>query len=1025
MKKLIFTFCLLVFTSYFVEAQNKRITGTIKEADTGLPIVGASVSVVGTKSSSSSGFDGDYSIEAKEGDILLFSYIGFKTIRLKVTGTTVNVKMDTETSTLNEVVVIGSLGRALDKSSLGYSVQTVKGQEVADTQRPNFANALQGRVAGLTVTSSTGAPGASATIQLRGVNSISSSNTPLYIVDGLPVNNETLNQGSLISDANNRNQDYTNRGADINPEDIESFTILKGPEAAALYGMQAGNGAIVITTKKGRKGVGRATYSTNTRLDQIYRLPKIQNVYQRGANGITNTDFRRQLGERFAPETKFHDNIGNFFKTGVLTTHNLSFEGGNENSSYRLSVSNLNQEGITPNTSYDRLTASLNATTRISRKFKSEATFNFTRSENNKASKGGSGGLTGNNGYLLTLLGWPQNVDVRDYLNTDGSRKLITSGALDTETDNPFWDVQKNLATDWNNRFITNIGLLYDPTPWLNITARVGWDVNSGQGFRAIHPESTGGRATGGFIETYYNNTSNLNTTLLATASKSFGKFNTKILLGNAINDNYNRILSTSGSRFLEPGFNFINNADPTTHRSQERIVQSKVIGFFSELNFDYDKIIFLSLTGRKDWTSVLPNPFFYPSASTSFMFTNLRGLKDKKTLSYGKIRVSYAEAANIPAPYSAVPVYQPQSTTNGGYAYGVTGANPNLEPEFRKAFEFGTELKFFNDRLGLDVSVYSTKTVDALLRNLRLSYGTGFVLTTTNFSDLRNEGLEVTVNATPIKSRNFNWDLNVNFNKTRSELLRLPKEVIEFYNSDTWLYQNVRGGVRVGDQLTTITAQDYLRNNAGQVLIDPSTGFPIKNQSTNFSIAGDRNPDFVIGFQNTFKYKNFSLSVLLDLRKGGDIFNATEFWMYQNGISTRTLDREQPRVVQGVLRDGLENTVAPTQNNIMITPYLQNEYYRSGSIDSDFIEKDINWLRMRDVTLSYRLPSDILKKTVFKSIALNVTMTDAFVITNYTGADPSVNGLNASAGGAGGVGFDFGTVSNPRGLNFGVRLGF
>jgi outer membrane receptor protein involved in Fe transport len=496
-------------------------------------------------------------------------------------------------------------------------------------------------------------------------------------------------------------------------------------------------------------------------------------------------------------------------------------------------------------------------------------------------------------------------------------------------------------------------------------------------------------------------------------------------MVGNAINDNYFRILSTSGSKYFDPNFNSINNTDATTQRSQERIIQSRIIGFFTELNFDYDKIVFLSLTGRKDWTSALPEPFFYPSANTSFMFTNLPGLKDKKILSYGKIRVSYAEAANIPSPYSAVPVFTPQLTTNGGYAYGVTGANPNLIPEFRKAIEFGTELKFFEDRLGLDVTVYSTKTVDPLLKNMRLSYGTGFVLTTANFGDLRNEGLEITLNATPVKTANFSWDLNLNFNKTRSEVLNLPAAVAEYYASDTWLYNNVRGGVKVGGPTTSITAMDYLRNDAGQILVDPSTGYPIKNPSTTFSVVGDRNPDFVLGFQNTFKYKNISLSVLLDIRKGGDIFNGTEFWMYQNGISPRTLDREQPRVVQGVLRDGLENSATPTQNNIMVTPYLQNEYYRSGAIDSDFIEKDINWLRMRDITLSYRMPSEILKKTVIKSLSLNITMTDAFMISNYTGADPAVNGLNASAGGAGGVGFDFGTVSTPRGLNMGVKLGF
>jgi TonB-linked SusC/RagA family outer membrane protein len=1011
---------LLVQTSF---AQTKAINGTVKNKADGIPISGVTVLVKGTTKSSVTDFDGKYAIMAVPSDILIFSYIGFETKELKVTGTTLNIVLSEGSQNLKEVVIMGSMGRSLDKSSLGYAAQSVKGEEIADTQRANFANALQGRVAGLTVTSSTGAPGSSAAIQLRGVNSLSGNNSPLYIVDGLPVSNETLDQGLMISNAPNRNQDYTNRGADINPEDIESITILKGPEAAALYGMQAGNGAIVITTKKGKKGVGRVSYSTNTRLDQIYRFPKTQSVYQRGADGITNTDYRRQLGSAFDPDTKFYDNVGNFFRVANSTTHNLSFEAGTETTSYRLSVSNLDQEGVTPNTAYNRSTASLNATAKISSKFKSEGTLSFTKSDNQKASKGGSGGLTGSNGYLLTLLGWPQNLDVRDYLNTDGSRKKITSGALDTETDNPFWDVNKNLSKDFNYRFVTNVGLIYDPTSWLNLTTRVGWDVNSGQGYRAVHPESTGGISSGGFIETYYNSTSNLNTTFLATAKKSFGKFNSKIMVGNAVNDNYFRILSTSGNKFFDPNFNSINNTDATTQRSQERIIQSRVIGFFSEFNIDYDKIIFLSLTGRKDWVSVLPEPFFYPSVSTSFMFSNLPSLKGGKTFSYGKIRASYAEAANIPSPYSAVPVFQPQLTTAGGYAYGVTGANPNLVPEFRKSFEFGTELKFFSNRIGLDVTVYRTKTVDPILKNMRLSYGTGFVLTSANFGDLRNEGLEITLNASPVKTANFSWDLNANFNKTRSELLNLPSAVTEYYLSDTWLYANVRGGVKVGGPLTTITAMDYLRNKEGQILIDPSTGYPLKDP--NFVVAGDRNPDFVLGFQNTFKYKNLSLSLLLDIRKGGDIFNGTEFWMYQNGISTRTLDREIPRVVQGVLRDGLENTATPTQNNILVSPYNQNEYYRSGSIDSDFIEKDVNWLRMRDITLSYRMLPENLKKTVFESLSFNITMTDAFMITNYTGADPAVNGVNASSGGAGGTGFDYGAVSTPRGLNIGVKLGF
>ncbi|MBE8723500.1 SusC/RagA family TonB-linked outer membrane protein [Flavobacterium hungaricum] len=1025
MKKKFLILLLFIFGILTSYSQNNIVKGKVTDG-TGNTLPGANIAVQETNDQTSTGADGTFSIKANPGQVLLVTYIGFNTKEVIVNGTNLTIVISESAQTLNNVTVVGAMGIVRNKSSLGYSVQEVKGKEIAETQRPNFATALQGRVAGLTVTSTSGAPGASAAIQLRGVNSLSGSNSPLYVIDGLPVSNETMNQELTISNAPNRTQDYTNRGADINPDDIESVVILKGPEAAALYGMQAGNGAIVITTKKGKKGVGRLTYSTNTRFDNIYRFPETQKVYQRGSDGVNNPDYRRQFGTAYPEGTKLYNNLENFFKTGVSTTHNLSFEAGTETTSYRLSLANLEQEGVVPNTGYSRLTANLNATAKLSPKLRSEASFNFTKSDNQKAAKGAGAavqipGVT-SAGYLLSLLAWPANDDASDYLNADGTRRKITSGALDAENDNPFWDVNKNLSEDFNNRFITNVGLVYDPYSWLNITGRVGWDVNSAQGYRAIHPESYAGIASGGYLESYYSNTSNLNTTLLVTGKKSFGKFNTKIMVGNSVNDNSYRILSTTGSKFFDPNFYSINNTDATTQRSQERIIESKIIGFFSEVSLDYNKIAYLTLTGREDWTSVLPDPFFYPSVSTSFVFSNLNGLKDKETFSYGKIRASYAEAANIPSPYSAEPVFTPQLTTDGGYAYGVTGANPNLKPEFRKSFELGTELKFFNNRIGLDVAVYSTKTIDPILKNMRLSYGTGFVVTSANFGDLQNQGLEITLNATAVKKENFSWDVSANFSKTQSKLLNLPSVISEYYVSDTWLYGNVRGGVTVGNPLTTLTGNDYLRNNNGDPLIDPNTGYALKDP--NFKIVGDRNPDFMLGLQNTFVYKNMSLSFLLDIRKGGDIYNATEFYLYQNGLSTKTLDRGQTRIVKGVLRDGLENSATPTQNNIPVRPSVQNEYYRTGAIDADFIEKDINWLRMRDITLSYQMPSEILKKTFINNLSLYLTMTDVFIITNYTGADPAVNGTNASVGGAGGTGFDFGTLSTPRGLNLGLKIG-
>ena len=1002
-------------------SQDLTVKGKVSDPN-GNSLPGVNVLVKGTNIGSSTGGDGSYVIKAEKGAILVISFIGFDTKEVKVTGPSMNIVLNEGSQSLKEVVIVGSLGRTLDKSSLGYSAQSLKGKEIADTQRPNFANAMQGRVAGLTVTSTSGAPGASTAIQLRGVNSISGSNTPLYIVDGLPVSNQTLSQGSLISDQANRNQDYTNRGADINPDDIETITILKGPEAAALYGIDAGNGAIVITTKKGRKGVGRISYTSNTRFEKIYRFPETQNVYQRGSAGLNATTGTSAFGTKYAPGTKLYDNVGDFFQTGISNQHNLSFDSGNEKGTYRLSFANLDQSGVVPNTAYNRLNLSINSTAKINDKLSSEAIFSYTKTSNRKASKGAGS-------YLTNLLNWPVNDNASNYLvpNEAGgyTRRRITDASVAAEFDNPYWDIYKNPAEDFNNRFVANVGLIYDPTTWLNITGKGGYDVIAGRGYRAVHPDSNAGLSGGGYIESYYNNATVLNTNILATATHSFGKFNAKLLVGNGYTDSYQSIISTQGNKFILKDFNSINNTDPSTQRSQERLIRKRVIGLFSEASIDYDKTVYLTLTGRNDWSSTLPkgnNSFFYPSISTAFVFTNIGGLKDKKILSYGKLRASWANVGKDATPYVTEAAFESKPITGGGFGYGFFGPNTALKPEFRASYEFGTELKFFNDRIGLDVAVYSSSTIDPIVSNLRSSYGSGFVLSNVNFGELLNEGLEVTFNAKVIKSENFQWDFNANFTKTSSEVIDL--EVPEYYLSDTWIVGNVRGGLSKGNPITTITGMPYATNTAGQVLIDGS-GYPIKAAAEKNSVVGDRNPDFMLGLQNSFSYKNLSLSFLLDIRKGGDVFNGVEYNLRTTGYSLNTLDREAPLVVKGVMKDGLENSATPTVNNIQITPYYQNGYYGSGYNEIDFIEKDVNWIKMRDITLSYRLPSEIIQKSkLFNSLSFNFTVTDAFLITNYSGADPSVNGTNASTGGAGGVGFDVGTLSTPRGYNFSVKIG-
>ncbi|MGO4820551.1 MULTISPECIES: SusC/RagA family TonB-linked outer membrane protein [unclassified Flavobacterium] len=1027
MKKL-FLISLLFLLVQTAFAQTQTITGTVKNKADGIPIPGVTVLIKGTTKSSVTDLDGKYAIVAAPTDVLVFSYIGFETKEFKATSSTINLNLSEGAESLKEVTVTGAFGINRPKASLGYATQGVKGADIADTQRENFVNALQGRIAGLTVTSTSGSPGASAAIQLRGVNSMSGNNSPLFIVDGLPISNSTLDQGLLISNGPNRDTDYTNRGADINPDDIESVTVLKGPEAAALYGIEAGNGAIVITTKKGKSGKGTLTYSTDIRLDDVYRFPETQQVYQRGYNGISDANYRRHFGEAYGSDAVLYDNINNFFETGVKKTNSLTFDAGNDLMTYRLSMSNIDQTGVVPNSAYNRLNLSLSGTAKISSKLKSEATFSYIKSETDKTSKGAGG-------FLLNLLTFPANEDVTNYLNPDGTRYKITDGTNDTEVDNPLFEVNKNRGNDKNNRILTNVSLTYDPLSWLSFTGRFGIDANATQGFKSVHPESSRsaigigsgtGISTGGYFEQYTDQSNNYNYLAFGTAKKTIGKFNGLLRVGVARLENNYKILSTKGEKFYESDVMTINNTDPTTQRSQERIIKRRVDGIFGEFTVDYDKTLFLTLTGRNDVSSTLPranNSFFYPSSSLSFVFTELDGLNNSDVISYGKLRASYARVANDAKPYSISPTYETKPTTGGGFGYSVTGANPNLQAEMNTSTELGTEMRFFKDRLGLDVAVYQRKTDNSIVNNMRLSYGTGFVLTAYNFGSLRNRGIEITMTASPVITNDFSWDILANFTKTNSELLSLPPTLSEYYTSDTWLYGNVRGGAKVGSPLTTFTGYTNLRNDNGDILINPSNGQPVRDQS--FPIIGDRNPDFVIGLQNSFAYKNFKLSFLLDIRKGGDIYNGTAAYLYTQGLSTKTLDREQPLILNGVLQDGLENTATPTQNNIQISPYYQNEYYNINYVDSDFIERDINWLRMRDITLSYRMPSEVLQRTkVFSSISMYLTVTDAFMITNYTGADPAVNGLNASSGGAGGTGFDYGVLSTPRGFNLGFKFG-
>ena len=998
-------------------AQPRTVTGRVT-SEQGDPMGSVSVIIKGTSQGTMTRVDGNYTIRVAVGQILVFRLIGNAPEERTVGATDVITVTLRRVATQLDAMVVTALGQTAQVRTLGTSQQSVEGAAISETQRQNFVNALQGRVAGVEVTSSSGVPGASSSITIRGVSSISSSNQPLMIVDGLPLDNKTLNTGVLASDApgsatafSNRGVDFTNRAADINPDDIESLTVLKGPEASALYGIDAANGAIVITTKRGRAGTGGFEYSSSIKMESTRNTPELQRTY-----GLTSNAGFSYFGAPYAAGTTFYDNIDGFFRTALTQRHNLAFSGAAPENriNYRVAMSADKQEGVVPNSDYSRINLTGASQSQVNRWLRADLSMQYALANNNQAYKG-------DNGPLIGLLLWPQTDNAKDWLTPAGNRRRLTTAAASGETDNPYFNVGKNRINSKNSRLVTNLGLIATPFSWVNVKSNIGMDSYTNENSILRHPESVYGNTYNGVLDEANDITRNLTAQTLVNFERYDITSDLSIngLVGNQVSDFKSTTAALKGQDFLDPNFVSINNTNLRTNRTT--LLQRRLVSLFSSATLNYKDYLYLTGTLRNDWTSTIPqerNSFMYPSISGSFVFTDaFPSLKQYLT---GRLRGGYAEVGKDARPYAFRPSLEYKTTSYGGYGYGFTGPNLGLKPEFARSYEFGTELGFFKDRLGVDVTWYRKQTKDQIVNDIRGSYATGFILFNLNGAVTRNEGWEVTMRGTPVETRMIAWDVQANFERARGKVLALPNALPESYVSDTWLFGNVRNGTAPGLSTRSLTGLFYLRNNKGDILIDPTTGLPLR--STIFIDGGyDRQPDYTIGLTNTFRHRRWTLNFLVDIRKGGDVLNATEQFLTARGLSKRTLDREKPRVIAGVLRDGKENSATPTQNTIVVIPAVQTQFYTSIS-EELFIEKDINWLRMRDITLRYQLPRGFLRT---RDASVFVTGTDLFLITNYSGLDPIVNGNTAAVGGSGASGIDYGNFPMPRGFTFGFKVGF
>jgi len=1012
-----------------LSAQDITVKGTVTD-ENGEPVAGAAVLIKGTNTGVQADLDGAYSISVPSDAILSFSAISFQTLDVQVRGRTIlNVTLQEDAERLSEATVTAEFGMKRISRAVGSSVQNVKASDIADSGRESFVNALQGRIAGMTVTATSGVPGASTSVILRSATSISGNNQPLFVIDGVPINNKTLSGGTdfAYADAVSMYQmDFSSRGNDINPEDIESMTVLKGAAAAALYGSDASNGAIIITTKKGSAGRGKVSYSNSLRWDKAYGWPEIQKKYANGAYGATNYYFTSRSGGEYPSDIPLYDNVSALLQTGFSQTHNLSVEGGTDKVTVRGAVSYTGTKGVVKTTDYDRFNVTLSGRADVTNWLNFEAKMEYVKTGNTKASKGLYG-------TLWRAMRWPVTDDMSNWLADDGQMRLPDI-YVDTDLLNPLFALNKNVNHDEVDRLMGSFMVNITPSRQTFLRATYGSDFSVGEYKVYTHPywgdrsSSSYGLGTLNYSKPTYKDNS---LDIIAGYNNEWDKFTFSAHAGYHQKENGEYVFSIYGDTFSVIDFYSISNCLPSSIISRTKTTRRRIQAISARAEFGYNNMAFITLSARNDWSSTLPkdnNHYFYPSIEAAFIATELPFLKDNDAVSYLKLKGAATKVGKDATPLSIYPSLETTDDWGGGFRYGYTGPNTSLKPEMNTSQEVGFEGRFLNDRINADFTYFWTRCSNQYITGFRMSYATGFVLNNMNVGTFTTNGWEAHIDGDILRlSNGLRWNLGLNIDHSTSEVTSLPDNVTEYYNAYTWVVGNTRNGLSVGNPITTITGLAYQRNDRGDILINPATGIPYTD--SDWSILGDRQPKFSLGITSSMSYKQFRLSALLSGKMGASVLNGTKYDMMSTGSSWESVSlRESPEIVfKGVLKDGKENTDNPTVNTIAVNMGHYGSNVWGGAYEPWF-EKNVHYLRLSEVRLSYRVPQRwLLTATRGFVSAANVWVkgSDLYTWTNYSGFDPVGNSNSAALGGTGGIGIDYYSIPNPRGYALGVNLTF
>ena len=1020
-----------------ISQQSAKITtqGTIVDAQ-GEPLIGVSILEVGTTNGTITDIDGKFTLQVASGATLEISYIGYKTQQLPATPDFGTIKMSDDTEVLQEVVVT-ALGIKREKKALGYAMQEVKGESLVEARETNLANALSGKISGVQIIRSSNGPGGSSKIQLRGANSVTGSNQPLIVVDGVPMDNFT---GATNNDIDNPSMDMGNGLSDINPEDIESMSVLKGASAAALYGSRAGNGVILITTKKGKENPGLGvTISASVSAETLFMLPKRQTAFGQGENGVYDATNGNSWGPAITGQeyTKWdgttgrmqaYDNVKNYFDTGVNFTESISFSQMFGKTSIYTSLNRMDDASKIPGSKLHRTNLSLRAASSFGKgdRWSIDAKVQYI---NSLAENRPQGGARDANAFY-TVFNLPTTIDIRDFSSPlkdeFGNMTWWSRGGV-----NPYWLNEYNPNKDSRNRFLMNGSLKYKFTEWLDAEIRAGSDMYFTERDDKLYAGSTindgDSRYTMGEQKFYENNFSFL---ISGHKDRIFGNWGGNFSFGGNLMERKSTGIEASMGKLTAPDLFSLNNGPKDQLVITETYSHKKINSLYGTLGINYDGWAFLDATFRNDWSSALAKKnrsFFYPSVSVSWVISDMVNKIGKvmpEWFTYAKVRASLAQVGNDMDPYQLYDSYTISSI--GGQPTADQGKikyDADVRSELITSWEVGTELKFFNNRLGVDFAWYKTNAKRQLM-NIPMNNLSGYESMKINAGNIQNTGIELMLNARPVETSDFSWDTQLNISKNNSKIIELlpgqPGMRYSLGGSDALQIYAVAGGV-YGE----IWGAKYQRvedpNSPyyGQLLLSDS-GLP-QATSERYKI-GEQQPDMMAGWTNSFTYKNFGFSFLIDGRFGGDIFSFTNLELQRSGIAEVTAPggKREDIVVPGVVKQA-DGTYAPNQTPVSLQQYYQALGTGRAGISEAYVYDATN-IRLRNVSLTYSFPSSMLKKTPIQRLKLGVSVNNVWMIkSNLDGIDPeSVYATSTNA-----TGMENASAPTSRTYLFNVTLGF